>query len=57
MFEHLDIPPERHVLETEPEFLLIDGLEDFLLELGRGFAFVKRQQRFPDDATSGWAST
>lgn len=35
VFEYLDIPPERHVLESELESLLIDGLEDFLLELGR----------------------
>lgn len=54
VFEYLDIPPERHVLETELESLLIDGIEDFLLELGRGFAFVKRQRRLSDDGEDYW---
>ena len=30
--------------ESELEQALIDNLENFILELGRGFAFVERQQ-------------
>ena len=54
VFEYLDIAPDRHVLETELESLLIDGLEDFLLELGRGFAFVRRQHRLSEDGEDWW---
>jgi len=36
-------------LEKELEQGLIDRLHDFLLELGRGFAFVRRQQRISAD--------
>lgn len=54
VFEYLDIPAGRHVLESDLESLLIDGLEDFLLELGRGFAFVKRQRRLSSDGEDYW---
>lgn len=37
--------PTNHVLESDLEQELIDNLQHFLLELGRGFAFVERQQR------------
>jgi len=37
--------PSNHVLESDLEQGLIDNLQHFLLELGRGFAFVERQQR------------
>ena len=35
--------------ETELEQALIDNLEKFILELGRGFAFVERQQHIVTD--------
>ena len=35
--------------ETELEQALIDNLERFILELGRGFAFVERQQHIVTD--------
>lgn len=35
--------------ETDLEQALIDKLEQFLLELGKGFTFVGRQQRFTFD--------
>ena len=35
--------------ETELEQALIDNLEKFILELGRGFAFVERQQHVVTD--------
>jgi len=37
--------PYQSLLETEVEQSLIDNLQQFLLELGKGFAFVRRQQR------------
>lgn len=37
--------------ETELEQALIDNLEKFILELGRGFAFVKRQQHIVTDTS------
>ena len=54
VFEYLDIKPGQNVLESELESKLIDGLEDFLLELGRGFAFVKRQRRLSGDGEDYW---
>lgn len=41
-----DVP---RYLEKELEQGLIDKLHDFLLEPGRGFVFVKRQQRISAD--------
>lgn len=37
--------PSNHLLESDLEQGLIDNLQHFLLELGKGFAFVERQQR------------
>jgi len=37
--------PYQPVVETELEQSLINNLQQFLLELGKGFAFVERQQR------------
>lgn len=37
--------PYQSVVETTLEQALIDNLQHFLLELGKGFAFVERQQR------------
>jgi len=45
VFEFLGIPEHRPVLEKELEERLIRHIEDFLLELGRGFMFVGSQQR------------
>lgn len=39
------IPEPYHLSETELETRLIDHLEHFLLELGKGFAFIGRQYR------------
>ena len=54
VFEFADIPRNQHVLETDLETILIDSLEEFLLELGRGFSFVKRQRRLSDDGDDWW---
>ncbi|PKD39472.1 DUF1016 domain-containing protein [Methylomonas sp. Kb3] len=41
--------PSHSFLESELEQGLIDNLQQFLLELGKGFAFVARQQRISTD--------
>lgn len=41
--------PAQHFLENELEQALIENLQQFLLELGKGFAFVSRQQRISTD--------
>ena len=45
VFEFLGIPEKDRYLEGELEEKLIQNLETFLLELGKGFAFIKRQYR------------
>ena len=49
VMEFLQIQPDTHVYEGELEQALIDHLQHFLLELGRGFSFVARQKRFTLD--------
>lgn len=46
VMEFLQIQPDTHVYESDLEQALIDHLQHFLLELGRGFSFVSRQKRF-----------
>jgi predicted nuclease of restriction endonuclease-like (RecB) superfamily len=45
VFEFLGIPEKKPILEKELEEKLIRHIEDFLLELGKGFMFVGSQQR------------
>ncbi|EKD26606.1 MAG: hypothetical protein ACD_79C01098G0001 [uncultured bacterium] len=45
VLEFLKIPEPYHLSETELEKRLIDNLQQFLLELGKGFAFIGRQYR------------
>jgi predicted nuclease of restriction endonuclease-like (RecB) superfamily len=45
VLEFLKIPEPYHLSESELEARLIDNLQDFLLELGKGFAFIGRQYR------------
>ena len=45
VFEFLGIPESKPVLESDLEKALVRQIEDFLLELGRGFMFVGTQQR------------
>jgi predicted nuclease of restriction endonuclease-like (RecB) superfamily len=45
ILEFLKIPQPYYVSETDLEKLLIDHLQHFLLELGKGFAFIGRQYR------------
>lgn len=45
VFEFLGIPENKPIMESELERALVRQIEDFLLELGRGFMFVGTQQR------------
>lgn len=45
IFEFLGIRPQDTMLESDLEHALLDKLEQFLLELGRGFCFEARQKR------------
>ncbi len=49
VLEFLDLPANEHFYESDLEQALIDHLQKFLLELGRGFSFVARQKRFTVD--------
>jgi predicted nuclease of restriction endonuclease-like (RecB) superfamily len=46
ILEFLGIKEETRYSESELEQAIIDNLEYFLLELGKGFTFVGRQKRF-----------
>ncbi len=45
LLEFLGLPNTGKLLESKLEEALIENLQSFLLELGKGFAFVARQQR------------
>ena len=45
VLEFAGLPQQRRFLEKDLESALIDKLQQFLLELGKGFAFMARQQR------------
>ena len=45
MLEFLGLPDTGRLLEAKLETALMDKLQHFLMELGKGFAFVARQQR------------
>jgi predicted nuclease of restriction endonuclease-like (RecB) superfamily len=49
VLEFLDLREKGSWLERDLEQALIDRLEDFLLELGKGFCFVARQRRLTLD--------
>ena len=49
VLEFLNLPPNEHYYESELEQALIDHLQKFLLELGRGYSFVARQKHFNVD--------
>ena len=42
--EFLNLPNNKGFMEAELEMAIIDKLQQFILELGKGFAFVERQQ-------------
>ncbi|HEF4760503.1 TPA: DUF1016 family protein [Pseudomonas putida] len=50
VLEFLGLPNAGKLQESEIEQALIDQLQGFLLELGKGFAFIARQQRISTDS-------
>ena len=50
VLEFLDIPESHKLVESKLEQALINNLQHFMLELGRGFAFVGRQKRITFDS-------
>jgi predicted nuclease of restriction endonuclease-like (RecB) superfamily len=49
VMEFLGLPESHRLVESQLERALIDNLQHFLLELGKGFAFVARQERITVD--------
>ena len=49
VFEFLGLSPDQKNTERNLETALLDHIQQFLLELGRGFAFVARQQHIVTD--------
>ncbi|MDR1996899.1 MAG: PDDEXK nuclease domain-containing protein [Candidatus Margulisbacteria bacterium] len=49
VLEFLGLPEQSSYSESELEQKIIDKLQHFLLELGKGFAFIGRQVRFTFD--------
>lgn len=49
LLEFLGLPETGRLLEADLEQALINKLQGFLLELGKGFAFVARQMRISTD--------
>ena len=47
--EFLGFTPEQSYLETDLESAILTHIRDFLMEMGRGFAFVSRQQHIVTD--------
>ena len=51
IFEFLGIPANTDVTENKLETALTNHLQQFLMELGKGFAFVARQQHMVTDTS------
>ena len=49
ILEFLGIPEKSYYVEKQLEQKLIDHLQEFVLELGKGFTFVARQKRLTID--------
>ena len=49
MIEFLGLPESHKLVESDLEQALLGNLQNFLLELGKGFAFVARQERLTLD--------
>lgn len=49
ILDFLNLPAQHQYSESDLETAIIDKLEYFLLELGKGFAFVARQYRMTID--------
>ena len=55
VMEFLGLPESPKLVETKLEQALIDHLQAFLLELGKGFAFMARQKRLTLDGDHFYA--
>ena len=51
IFEFLGLKPDEKISEKDLETAIIDHLQRFLLEFGKGFAFVARQQHIVTDTS------
>lgn len=51
IFEFLGLKPDEKNSEKEIETAIIDHIQNFLLEFGKGFAFVARQQHISTDTS------
>ena len=47
--EFLGVPQDKDYLESDLEEAIITNLQKFLMELGKGYAFVARQQHIKTD--------
>lgn len=47
--EFLGVPQDKRHTESELETAIIDNLQKFLMEMGKGYAFVARQQHIKTD--------
>ncbi len=54
VFEFLGLKREELYTESKLEQALVDHLQEFLLEMGRGFCFVARQRRVTFDNEHYW---
>ena len=48
--EFLGLKQDAHYSESELESAIVEHLQDFIMEMGRGFAFIKRQQLIRTEA-------
>lgn len=55
VLEFLGVPEPHKLSETSLESALINNLQNFLLELGKGFSFVARQKRLSFDNSHFYA--
>ena len=55
ILEFLNLPEAHMLVESKLEDALISNLQNFLLELGKGFAFVARQKRLTLDGDNYYA--
>ena len=55
ILEFLGLPESHRLVESKVEQALIDNLQKFLLELGKGFSFIARQKRLTLDGDHFYA--
>lgn len=55
VLEFLGLPASHQLTESKFEIALINNLQNFLLELGKGFAFIARQKRLTFDSNHFYA--